>query len=192
MILFVDHYDSFTNNLTSWFLSENINIQVISFDKLETMTSFKDIDAIIFSPGPGHPSEYKKSINFYHKIPHAIPFLGVCLGHQILLHAEGGVITQIEEKPIHGRQILIKQNLPSKYFENNVLNQKFVFYNSLGCKTNDPVFSKSMLALADEKGFVLATEHKMFPRIGVQFHPESFASPGGAAVLKSFLRLISC
>lgn len=192
MILFVDHYDSFTNNLISWFEAKNVDLKVITFDKLESILSFEGIKGIIFSPGPGHPSEYKMSLDFYKKIPVGIPFLGICLGHQILLYAEGGNISQISEKPIHGRQVHIFHNNKSNYFSKNELRGTFVLYNSLGCKTDDPIFSKSMVALASDNNFILAAEHKDYPRIGVQFHPESFASPEGSSILNTFLRLVSC
>jgi len=191
MLLYVDHYDSYTNNLTSWFIYKKTNLKMIPFDKLNSIKSFKNIKGVIFSPGPGHPSEYTESIDFYKKIPKSVPFLGICLGHQILLYSEGGNISQISDKPIHGRQITISQSNPSKFFLKNELLGTFVLYNSLGCKIDDPIFSQNMLALASYSGFILATEHKDLPRIGVQFHPESFASPGGNIILNSFLRLIS-
>lgn len=192
MILFVDHYDSFTNNLTSWFLAKNVELKIIPYDKLDSIPSFEGIKGIIFSPGPGHPSEYKKSLDFYKSIPPQIPFLGICLGHQLLLYAEGADICQISQNPIHGRQVHISQTNQSNYFKDNELSGIFVCYNSLGCKTNDPLFSKNMVALAAENEFILATEHKIYPRIGLQFHPESFASPGGNSILNTFLRLILC
>lgn len=191
MILFVDHYDSFTNNLTSWFLSKQIELNIITYDKLNEIQSFENIKGVVFSPGPGHPSEYKESLQFYKKIPKELPFLGVCLGHQLLLYAEGGKILQISENPIHGRQISISESNSSKFFLQNELHATFVLYNSLGCKIEDPIFSQNMIALACDEGFVLATEHMTYPRIGVQFHPESFASPGGNIILNTFLRLIS-
>ena len=192
MILFVDHYDSFTNNLISWFEAKKVELKVITFDKLDSILSFEGIKGIIYSPGPGHPSEYKMSLDFYNKIPKYMPFLGVCLGHQLLLYAEGASISQISEKPVHGRQIHISHSNFSNYFKENELIGIFVLYNSLGCKTNDPVFSKNMVALANDNGFILAAEHKAYPRIGVQFHPESFASPGGNSILNTFLRLSLC
>lgn len=192
MILFVDHYDSFTNNLISWFEARMLELKVVTFDKLDSIHSFEGIQGIIYSPGPGHPSEYKSSLDFYRKIPKKIPFLGVCLGHQLLLYAEGASIYQIHKKPIHGRQIHISHTNKSNYFTKNELCGIFVLYNSLGCKKNDPIFSKNMIALASDNGFILATEHRAYPRIGVQFHPESFASPGGNHILNTFLRLVSC
>lgn len=192
MILFVDHYDSFSNNLTSWFKAKNLSLRVVMPDELDSITTFQEISGIIFSPGPGRPSEYKKTLDFYKKIPQHIPFLGVCLGHQILLYAEGGSIIQINKKPIHGRQVKCKNINQSRFFKNNELHGIFVLYNSLGCKVKDSIFSKNMVALAHDSGIVLATEHKDLPRIGIQFHPESFASPGGSLILNTFLRLITC
>jgi anthranilate synthase/aminodeoxychorismate synthase-like glutamine amidotransferase len=192
MILFVDHYDSFTNNLISWFEAKRVELKIVKFDELDSIPSFEGIKGIIYSPGPGHPSEYQTSLDFYKKIPPQIPFLGVCLGHQLLLYAEGASIHQISKKPIHGRQIHIFHTNQSNYFKESELIGTFVLYNSLGCKTDDPIFSKNMVDLASDNGFILATEHHTYPRIGVQFHPESFASPGGNSILNTFLRLVLC
>ena len=88
MILFVDHFDSFSNNLISWFEAKGCSIKLITHDKLNSIQSFEGIKGVIYSPGPSHPVEYQNSIAFYKTIPDNIPFLGVCLGHQILLLAE--------------------------------------------------------------------------------------------------------
>lgn len=192
MILFVDHHDSFSQNLKSWFLAKNIEINLISASEIPDNFSFTTESALIFSPGPGHPRDYPDSLNLLRKLPQTIPFLGICLGHQILLHLYGGKIEQVCDLPIHGRQIQCSQRSPSKYIQRNELEGKFVLYNSLGCKISDPIFQQNMLALAVEDNFVLATEHMTYPRIGLQFHPESFASPGGSKILQSFLRLLRC
>ncbi len=192
MILFIDHNDSFSNNLTSWFLAKSLPLKVISYEHLTSDYQFNNEIAVIFSPGPGHPSDYPKSLRLLQNLPPAIPFLGICLGHQLLISYYGGKIEQIQETPIHGRQIFCQQRQASRYIKKEELEGLFVLYNSLGCKINDPIFQQSMLALAVEESVVLATEHTTYPRIGLQFHPESFASPGGNNILLSFLRLIKC
>ena len=176
-ILFVDHFDSFKNNLVSCFKANGANVKEVSYHTLSLEMSFRNIHAVVFSPGPGHPSEYTKTLAFYKKIPPHIPFLGVCLGHQIFLTAEGAQISQISSLPIHGRQIEIKKTQPSLYLSLKALQGKFVLYNSLGCKIKDPVFTKDMLLLSEQDGFSLAVEHKLYPRIGVQYHPEKFCKP---------------
>jgi anthranilate/para-aminobenzoate synthase component II len=191
-ILFVDHEDSFSNNLVSWFQIKQKSVEIVSSQKLSKQHMKKKYQAVIFSPGPGHPSQYPKSINFYKNLPENIPFLGVCLGHQILLFAEGVKILQICKTPLHGRQVFIKKTFPSKYFQTHHFKGTYVLYNSLGCKIQDPMFLKNFHLLASENDLCLMTEHKIFPRIGVQFHPESFASPNGYAILNEFLGLILC
>ena len=192
MILFIDHHDSFSNNLISWFQAKNLAMQILSYSEISEGVDLNNIKALIFSPGPGHPRDYPLSLSLLERLPKHVPFLGICLGHQLLLHAQGGNIEQIHQTPIHGRQIKSRPIKSSRYFNSNDLAGIFVLYNSLGCKFKDPIFMQSMIALAVEDSFVLATEHIVYPRIGLQFHPESFASPGGNKVLHSFLRLIEC
>lgn len=192
MIFFIDHHDSFSNNLISWFQAKNIALKVLTVDEISENIDFNKAKAVIFSPGPGHPQDYPQSLDLLKRLPNNVPFLGVCLGHQILLHSQGAKIEQIHKTPIHGRQINCSPITSSRYFKPADLQGTFVLYNSLGCKYKDPIFLQSMIALAVEDSFVLATEHIVYPRIGLQFHPESFASPGGSKVLHSFLRLIEC
>ncbi|WGL58726.1 aminodeoxychorismate/anthranilate synthase component II [Pigmentibacter sp. JX0631] len=192
MILFIDHHDSFSNNLISWFQAKDLAMKVLSYSELSENIELNNIKALIFSPGPGHPQDYPLSLTLLKHLPKQVPFLGVCLGHQLLLHEQGGKIEQVHQTPVHGRQIKSKPIHSSRYFSPSDLAGIFVLYNSLGCKFKDPIFMQSMIALAVEDSFVLATEHIVYPRIGLQFHPESFASPGGNNVLLSFLRLIKC
>ncbi|KAB8027765.1 aminodeoxychorismate/anthranilate synthase component II [Fluviispira multicolorata] len=189
-LLFIDHYDSFSYNLTSWFIAKNVELKIISYNEISLLKDLSQYKAIIFSPGPGHPSEYLESIELYKRIPEHIPFLGVCLGHQIFLLAEGGIVEQINPIPIHGCQVEIIDCKESKFIKNMTPKGSVVLYNSLGCKSSDPIFSNSVVSLANESGFSLIAEHKHLARIGVQFHPESFASPGGDSFLNAFLGFV--
>ncbi len=190
--LFIDHFDSFSYNLTNWFVAKGIDLKILSYKDIHTIADISEYDAIIFSPGPGHPSEYIESIELYKKIPAQIPFLGVCLGHQIFLLAEGGKIEQMCTIPIHGRQVEIIDSCRSSHFKKNSPKGTVVLYNSLACKSSDPVFTKNVVSLAEENGFSLIAEHKLHRRFGVQFHPESFASPGGESFLNAFLGTVQC
>ena len=191
-VLFVDHHDSFVNNLISWFKKNySGDVVVAKCDELNKI-KLRSISAVVFSPGPGHPSEYKSSLDFYKNLPPTIPFLGVCLGYQIMLYAHGAQLMQIAATPVHGQQVKIGKKVSSHLLPPDVLQGYFVLYNSLGIELNDSVFQKDFVLLASKGKFSLAAEHVLFPRVGVQFHPESFASIGGDYFMRSFLRLIQC
>ncbi|MES2614045.1 MAG: hypothetical protein V4591_01380, partial [Bdellovibrionota bacterium] len=74
----------------------------------------------------------------------------------------------------------------------NALQGYFVLYNSLGVHKGDSVFQKNFNLLVSEGQFSLAAEHVSLPHVGVQFHPESFASPAGEYFMQCFLRLLNC
>lgn len=190
-ILFVDHHDSFVNNLVCWF-KRNYHGDVLIVQSSELhKVRIKNLSAVIFSPGPGHPVEYKNSIAFYLGLPKHIPFLGVCLGFQIMLCAHGATLEQVAKIPVHGRQIKLSKAKPSQFLQQDALHGYFVRYNSLGVRVNDIVFCKDIALLAGQGEFAMAVEHVQLPRIGVQFHPESFASPGGEHFMRSFLKLVN-
>ncbi len=194
-LLIVNHYDSFVFNLVSWFQKHSsYHVFVIDYQDLPNSFNkhfFNKYQAIIFSPGPGHPKEYKKSIDLYKQMPINTPFFGVCLGHQIMLHANHARIKQIKNKPIHGQQIFVKQKKSSKLVpKSGKFSGKIVLYNSLGISVKDFVFKETFHLLMSYENFSLVTEHTILPQIGVQFHPESFASPNGKFFMKLFLRLL--
>lgn len=188
MILLVDHNDSFTNNLSSWFqFHSKYELKNINCHDIAHIQNFSDIQAVIFSPGPGHPLDYPESISLYQRLPDHLPFLGICLGHQLMLASHGALICRSEHYPIHGRQVTIKKSKPCRVLSNYVFNGSFVLYNSLCCFKEDPVFLKEIQSIFHEKRMNLIAEHRTKPHVSVQFHPESFASLGGHDFLIRFL-----
>lgn len=189
-LLLVDHDDSFTNNLLDFFHSSFPKIDCVNHRQLREIKNLKKYAACVFSAGPGHPSQYVDSIDFYLNLPEKMPFLGVCLGHQIMLYAHGGRIQRIGSVPEHGRQIQLRRTHLSRFLPQNAFQSSFVLYNSLGCFSQDRIFQSTFRSLYSERGVCLVAEHTCLPHIGVQFHPESFASRGGEHFLRCFVHLI--
>lgn len=195
-ILIIDHHDSFVYNLVNWF-QKNSRIKTIvesynNFNPVKIQQPITKYSAVIFSPGPGHPHQYEKSKALYLSLNGKIPFLGVCLGYQIMLTSHNAEIKQVAKSPLHGEQIQLRKKIKSRLLPDDVLKGYFVLYNSLGIPVHDKVFEDRFNLLAQKGQFSLAAEHKSLPHVGVQFHPESFASSNGDYFLHSFLRLISC
>ena len=187
-LLFIDHHDSFSNNIISFFRSKNCDVTIISYSHVfPKHINLQRYRAILLSPGPGHPKDYPKTIEFYNLLPKNIPVLGICLGLQILLYASGGNIVQISDIPIHGRQKKMKTFLRSRILGKMQLKGTIVLYHSFGFRTDDPVFD-TWNTLLDADHVCLMAEHRSHPHIGMQFHPESFASTAGPSLLDTFIR----
>lgn len=189
-ILFIDHYDSFSNNLIAFFEERSFVVEKIQSEDLNTQSVLKyieDYTLVIFSPGPGQPTDYPNSLELYKNLPQAKPFLGVCLGHQMLLYSYNIPVTQISHKPVHGRQISFNQTIHTK-IGSILLAGTAVLYNSLGASCKERQFHANFISHGDENGINLIAEHKIFPHWGVQFHPESFASTIGQKFLEALIK----
>ncbi len=190
-ILFIDHHDSFSNNIISFFAARKCDVTYCLYTSLTKKNDsfYHEFDAIVLSPGPGAPKDYPQTINFYKSLPATIPVLGICLGLQIMLFVDGGKITQVYQKPSHGKQLKLNKNISSQYLGVKKLNGTLVLYHSLGYYIKDPVFQKWNLLL-EHNGICLIAEHKKKFNFGMQFHPESFASTIGSLLLTQFIRSI--
>ena len=94
MIVLIDNYDSFTDNLVQYSGALEPDIRVIRNDACtaEEIEAMKP-DAIVISPGPGKPSEAGICIEAIRYFKDKVPILGVCLGHQAICVAFGGTVS---------------------------------------------------------------------------------------------------
>ena len=184
-VLLIDNYDSFTFNLYHYISSLDVKVDVIRNDKI----SAKDIkknkyNKIVISPGPGNPNQSGNCINILKSLHKEMPFLGVCLGHQIIGQVFGSKIIQAK-KLMHGKisrikskKIGILKNLP-KTFE-------ATRYHSL--IIDKKTLSNSLEITAEtEDGLIMGVQHKIYNIHGVQFHPESIKTKLGMKILKNFI-----
>ena len=103
MIVVLDNQDSFVFNLARYFVLLGSEVKVLSSHE----TSLEDIEstkpkALVISPGPCTPKKAGVSIACVRKFRGRVPLLGVCLGHQVIVEALGGVI-RMSNEPRHGR-----------------------------------------------------------------------------------------
>jgi len=189
MILVVDHYDSFTYNLVQLIEGLGRSTEVVKTDAepAEALVARRP-EAVVLSPGPGHPSEVRVFADLLATLPPATPVLGVCLGHQALGVACGGRVDRGPE-PVHGKASLVHHDgrgilagVPNPFEAGR--------YHSL-VVLRDRLPDELELTAWTEDGLVMGAQHRELPRFGVQFHPESILTPEGPKIVENFLALTS-
>ena len=184
-VLLIDNYDSFTFNLYHYISSLGVKVDVVRNDKITDKDIKKNkYNKIVISPGPGNPSQSGNCINILKSLHKEMPFLGVCLGHQIIGQVFGSKIIQAK-KLMHGKiskikskKIGILKNLP-KTFE-------ATRYHSL--IIDKKTLSDNLEITAEtEDGLIMGVQHKVYNIHGVQFHPESIKTKLGIKILKNFV-----
>ena len=184
-ILLIDNYDSFTFNLYHYLSSFKTKVDVVRNDKINSKEILKTkYKKIVISPGPGNPNQSGNCLNILKTLHKDVPFLGVCLGHQIIGQVFGSKIVQAK-KLMHGktskiksRKIGILKNLP-KTFE-------ATRYHSLIIDKKSLSRNLEITAEADD-GTIMAVQHKKYNIHGVQFHPESIKTRLGIKILRNFI-----
>jgi len=114
------------------------------------------------------------------------PILGVCLGHQSMGEAFGGVVGRAQ-KVMHGKISRIHHDgqtifrgLPQD-FEATRYHSLVVFPETLPADLE--------VSATTEDGIIMAMRHRRYKMEGVQFHPESILTKPGKQLLKNFLEL---
>ena len=186
-ILLIDNYDSFTFNLYHYLSSLKTKVDVVRNDKITSKEIIKKkYDRIVISPGPGNPNQSGNCLDILKTFHKDIPFLGVCLGHQIIGQVFGSKIVQAK-KLMHGKTSKIKsnkigilKNLP-KTFEATRYHSLIIDKKSL---------SKDLEITAETKdGLIMGVKHRKYDVHGVQFHPESIKTKKGINILKNFVKI---
>ena len=184
-ILLIDNYDSFTYNLYHYISKLKKNVDVVRNDKINSTEIIKKkYDKIVISPGPGNPNQSGNCIKILKSLYKELPFLGVCLGHQIIGQVFGSKIVQAR-KLMHGKTSKIKskkigilKNLPNTF--------EATRYHSL--IIDKKTLSKELEITAEtEDGVIMGVQHNKFNIHGVQFHPESIKTKFGMKILKNFI-----
>lgn len=188
MILLIDNYDSFSYNLYQLIGQIDEDINVFRNDKI-TLDEISRLNPsmIVLSPGPGRPEDAGLCIDIVKEFYDKIPILGVCLGHQSICMAFGGVISYASEL-MHGKSSIISLS-GDLIFKG--LNKEITVgrYHSLSLK--DKTLPKELKVIArSDDGEIMAVKHEKFNVYGLQFHPESILTPDGLSILTNFSKLI--
>ncbi len=186
-ILLVDHEDSFVYNLYQALRGLRAEVCCLRYTASTAEATRWDPDAVVLSPGPGHPSDptvTRLARSLLTRLAPERPTLGVCLGHQLIGEFYGGRVIHAAS-PVHGETVSIRhtgqglfRGVPSPF--------RAARYHSLvvAARRLPPALE---LTARTRDGTVMAVRHRRFPVFGVQFHPESYLTEHGGRVLENFL-----
>lgn len=185
MILVIDNYDSFTYNVVQELGELGADLIVYRNDKI-TVEEIRQLapERIVISPGPGFPVDAGVSLDVIRELGARIPLLGICLGHQAIGEAYGGVVAHAPEL-MHGKTSMI-------YHEGDTIMSDIpnpfeaTRYHSLIVQ-EETLPDCLMITARTATGEIMALRHKEHPVIGVQFHPESILTYHGMQMLGNFL-----
>ena len=188
MILIIDNYDSFSYNLYQMIGAINPDIKVIRNDAMtaEEVLALKP-DAIILSPGPGRPADAGICEEIAVKAAGIVPILGVCLGHQAITEAYGGVVGYAKQL-MHGKQSRAEIDISCDLFSGLFIEIDVARYHSLAAEEESlPDVLKVISRTKD--GEIMAIKHRDYDIYGLQFHPESILTPEGKKILQNFINI---
>lgn len=199
MLVLIDNYDSFTYNIVQMLGTAPPNaapdwqrpeMRVIRNDAITVadLLALKP-ERLLVSPGPCTPREAGISVEAILACSRHIPVLGVCLGHQSMGVAFGGVVVRAA-RPMHGKTSPVTHDgrgvfagLPSPFTA--------MRYHSLVVEEASLPSQLTISARSDDHD-IMGLRHASLPVEGIQFHPESIMTTDGLQLLHTFLRPDYC
>ncbi|WP_435124546.1 anthranilate synthase component II [Halobaculum sp. D14] len=189
----VDNYDSFTYNLVEYVSDLRLDDGAPTVSVLKNAASLDDVaatdpDAILVSPGPGHPRNDRDvgvTMPVLRELSPDVPTLGVCLGLEAAVYEYGGDVGHAPE-PIHGKAYPVEHDGRGVY---TGLEQGFQAgrYHSLVATAVPDCFDVTATTDHDGTELVMGVRHREHPIEAVQFHPESVLTAFGHDVIRNFL-----
>jgi anthranilate synthase component 2 len=190
-VLILDNYDSFVYNLAQY-VGEIANEVVVKRNDEVNISAVRKFspDKIIISPGPGTPADpryFGVCAEVLRKVSSETPTLGVCLGHQGIVHSFGGKIVRAKQLR-HGKTSPIKHD-GKGIFQGLENPFEATRYHSLVADRRTLPDSLEVTARSEDDGEIMAVRHRVFPIEGVQFHPESILTLQGHRMIENFLEV---
>lgn len=184
-VVIIDCFDSFTYNLYQLVGMLGATPVAITCNHPVSDVRSAEPDSIILSPGPGTPEGSGICRDVIREFKAEVPILGVCLGHQTILHCHGAAVRRMEI-PVHGKTSRIIHGgkglfsgLPNPFTATR--------YHSLeACEETIPDEFETV-AISEDDGCVMGVMHRDLPVYGLQFHPESIMTPEGRHIMENFL-----
>ncbi|WP_049935988.1 anthranilate synthase component II [Haloplanus natans] len=195
-VLVIDNFDSFTYNLVEY-ISEHpdpVTGDPIAVEVLKNTATLDEVravapDAIVISPGPGHPKNDRDvgvTNAVLREVSASIPTLGVCLGLEAAVYAYGGTVGHAPE-PIHGKAYPVDHDGEGVFAGLDEGFQAGRYHSLVATEIPDP-FEVTATTAHDGTDLVMGIRHREYPIECVQFHPESVLTAAGHDVIDNFLR----
>ena len=198
-VLVLDNFDSFTYNLVEYIsdhpdpaTGDPIAVEVLKNTATLEEVRAVDPDAVVISPGPGHPKNDRDvgvTTDVLLEVSRMVPTLGVCLGLEAAVYAYGGTVGRAPE-PIHGKAFAIEHDGEGVY---EGLDQGFQGgrYHSLVATAVPDCFEVTATTETETDDgtveLVMGIRHREHPIEAVQFHPESVLTAVGHDVIRNFV-----
>jgi len=192
-VVFVDNYDSFTYNLVEYVSEQRPDGEPVETAVLKNAVDLADVraaepDAIVISPGPGHPKNDRDvgvTMPVLRELSPEVPTLGVCLGLEAAVYEYGGSVGHAPE-PIHGKAFPVDHDEQGVFAGLDQGLRAGRYHSLIATEVPD---SLAVTATTDHDGeeLVMGVRHRDHPIECVQFHPESVLTGVGHDVIENFL-----
>jgi anthranilate synthase component 2 len=193
-VLVVDNYDSFTYNLVEYVSETAVDGVAPEIEVVRNAASLDEVraadpDAVVISPGPGHPKNARDvgvTAPVLREVSPEVPTLGVCLGLEAAVYEYGGSVGHAPE-PVHGKAFPVDHD-GAGVFAGLPQGFRAGRYHSLIATAVPDSFAVTATTDHDGVDLVMGVRHHEHPIECVQFHPESVLTDAGHDVVGNFLR----
>ncbi|MGM0447431.1 MAG: anthranilate synthase component II [Methanobacteriota archaeon] len=195
-VVVVDNFDSFTYNLVEYVSDQTVDGEAVAVDVFKNTASLAEIesadpDAVIVSPGPGHPKNDRDvgvTMSVLRELSQTVPTLGVCLGLEAAVYEYGGTVGHAPE-PVHGKAFPVEHDGKGVF---RGLDQGFRAgrYHSLAATEVPDAFAVTATTDHDGESIVMGIRGRERPIEAVQFHPESVLTGSGHDLIRNFLTAV--
>ena len=183
MILLIDNFDSFTNNIYHYALQCGLDCRLYRNDEISMEEiNFLDPEGFIFSPGPKRPINHPLMFKILEQYATSKPILGICLGYQAIAEYFGSNLVKAPV-PSHGKTSEIQHD-GTGLFKGLPSPLMVARYHSL--VISDIPENEIEITSYTTTGLPMSLKHRKYPLLGTQFHPEAILTEHGLEMMKNW------
>jgi anthranilate synthase component 2 len=183
--LLVDAFDSFSHIIYQYLGVIGLDVEVVRSRVLtpEQVLGHSS-ELVVLGPGPGHPVD-SGHVEIVRAVAGHKPILGVCLGHQSIAVAFGGVVSEARHI-MHGKTSRILHDGTGMFAscDGPVTATR---YHSLIVEEESLPADLAVTARSADDGYIMGLRHRRLAVEGVQFHPESVLTSQGLDMFRAFV-----